>query len=97
MSFGPYNSKRRTAAHVLAGNSLDDIVGRRAEQLRNDRELVHVYSVQLKGALSPIAELTIFAREQRLPLQHLREDTSCAPDVHYWDDMSVTALIKEPR
>lgn len=51
--------------HILASNSVDNIVRRRAKQLGDDGELVHV----------------VLAREQRLALQHLSKDAPRAPDV----------------
>lgn len=45
---------------------MDNVVRRRPQQLRNDGELVNM----------------ILPREQRLPLQHLREDTSRAPNIN---------------
>jgi hypothetical protein len=57
-------TKRRVWG-VLAGDGLDDIVGRGAEELGDDRELVDV----------------VLPWEERLALEHLGEDASGGPDV----------------
>ena len=51
--------------HVFARDCVDDIVGWRAQELRDDGELVHV----------------VLAREERLALEHLGEDAARAPYV----------------
>ncbi len=79
--------------HVLAGDGLDDIFWRRTEKLRDDRELVDVYErtdgraamrVSRSADTNDVGKrsvLTVLAREERLALEHLCEDASCAPDV----------------
>ena len=59
-----YMFKRST--HVLTTDGLDDIVWRRAQQLRDDGKLVDM----------------VLAGEKGLPLKHLREDAPSAPDIH---------------
>ena len=57
--------KRREATHVFAADGLDHIIGRRAQQLGDDGELVDM----------------VFTGEQRLAVQHLCENTARTPDV----------------
>ena len=52
--------------HIFAANGLDHIIWRRAKQIRNDRELVHM----------------VLAWEKRLALKHLCKDAACAPDIN---------------
>lgn len=52
--------------YVLAADGLDDIVRGGAQELGNDGKLIDV----------------VFAREQRLSLQHLGEDASSTPYIH---------------
>lgn len=54
------------AAHILACNGVDDIVRGCSEKFGDDGELIDM----------------IFAGKERLPLQHLGEDTPSAPNVH---------------
>lgn len=56
---------RERETHILASNSVDNIVRRRAKQFSDDGELVHV----------------VLAREQGLALQHLGKDASSTPDI----------------
>lgn len=51
--------------HILARNSMNNVVRRRPQQLRNDRELINM----------------ILPRKQWLPLQHLGKDAARAPDI----------------
>jgi len=51
---------------VLAGNRVNDVIRRGAEQLRNYRELVDV----------------ILSREERLALEHLSKDAASTPNVN---------------
>ena len=62
------SSKKREGGrttHVFARDCVDDIVGWRAQKLRDDGELVHV----------------VLAGEERLALEHLGEDAARAPYV----------------
>jgi hypothetical protein len=52
--------------HVLTADGLDNIVWRSSEELGDDGELVDV----------------VLSGEQRLALEHLRENASCTPNVH---------------
>lgn len=52
--------------YVLAANGLNHVVGGSSEQLRDNGELVDM----------------VLSREERLALEHLGEDTACAPDIH---------------
>lgn len=54
------------SAHILARNGVDNIIGGRSQELRDDGELVDV----------------ILAWEERLALEHLGKDAACAPDIH---------------
>lgn len=54
------------STHVLAGDCVDDIIRRCAQQLSDNGELVHM----------------VLSREEGLPVQHLGEDAASAPDVH---------------
>lgn len=54
-----------TATHILASDGVDDIVGRGAQQLSDDGELMHM----------------VLAREQGLAIEHLGENAARTPDV----------------
>lgn len=58
--------ERVKTTHVLAGNSVDNIIRRSAQELGDDGELVDV----------------ILSGEQRLALQHLGKDAPSAPDIN---------------
>jgi hypothetical protein len=53
-------------SYVFTADGLDNIIWRGTEKLRNDGELVDV----------------VLSGEQRLSLEHFREDAARAPDVH---------------
>jgi hypothetical protein len=61
--------------HVFTTDALDHIIWGSAQELGDDGELVHV----------------VLAGEQRLALQHLRENAACAPDV----DLDIVFLPRE--
>jgi hypothetical protein len=53
-------------SYVLTGNCVDNIIWWRSQKFGDDRKLVDV----------------VLSREKRLALQHLRENTSSAPDIN---------------
>lgn len=58
---------RRTASYVLTADGLNHIIWWSSEQLGNNGKLVDM----------------ILSGEERLALQHLRENASCAPDINF--------------
>lgn len=54
------------AAYILARDGVDNIIGRRSQELCDDGELVDV----------------VLSGEERLALEHLGKDTARTPDIH---------------
>ena len=66
LSAHPKIKSYATEPYVLAGNCVDNIIWRGSEELRDDRKLVDM----------------VLSWEKRLALQHLRENTTRAPDIN---------------